>query len=232
MEIFKKICNSYTEIVFPSSCACCGLSTNSEVNSICSLCRQKRFESAGTAQTEILPASVSTVHSLWFFDKGGYLQDLLHQLKYHFMRNIGIELGTILGKDFLYQHSMSELDQIEKSDPLIIPIPLHVNKRRKRGYNQARALAEGVNRSTGWDLIKKGSIERIRKTKTQTGLTLEQRSENLKGAFRIADREVIKNRHCIIIDDVFTTGATTFELAKILYEVDAIQSGILTVARA
>lgn len=232
MEIFKKIYKSYAEIVFPPTCACCGLCTNSEVNSICSLCRQKRFENAGEASKDILPQSVSFVHTLWFFDKGGYLQDLLHQLKYHFMRNIGIELGTVLGKDFLHHHSKNELSLIEKSNPLIIPVPLHVNKRRKRGYNQARALAEGVSRSIGWDLIKKGSIERTRKTKTQTGLTLEQRSENLKGAFRIADREVIKNRHCIIIDDVFTTGATTFELAKTLYEINEIPPGILTVARA
>lgn len=232
MEIFKKIYKSYSEIVFPSTCACCGLSTSSEVNSICSLCRQKRFENAGSAAKDILPKSVSFVHTLWFFDKGGYLQDLLHQLKYHFMRGIGIELGSILGRDFLHQHSRSELDAIEKSKPLIIPVPLHIKKRRKRGYNQARALAEGVSQSTGWEIIKKGSIERTRKTKTQTGLTLEQRSKNLKKAFRISEPELIKNRQCIIIDDVFTTGATTFELVKTLYEVNEIQCGILTVARA
>ena len=75
-------------------------------------------------------------------------------------------------------------------------------------------------------------IERIRKTRTQTGLTLEQRSENLKDAFRITDTSLVENRICIIVDDVFTTGATTFELAKILYGVNKIPSGILTVARA
>ncbi len=232
MEIFKKIYQSYAEIVFPATCACCGLSTNSEVNSICSLCRQKRFENAGLAEKDILPQSVSSVHTLWFFDKGGYLQDLLHQLKYHFMRNIGIELGTILGKDFLHQYSRDQLDAIEQSNPLIIPVPLHIKKRKKRGYNQARALAEGVSRETGWKIIQKGSIERARKTKTQTGLTLEERSKNLKGAFRITEPSLIQNHHCIIIDDVFTTGATTFELAKTLHEVNQIPSGILTVARA
>lgn len=232
MEIFKKIYKSYAEIVFPPTCACCGLSTNSDVNSICSICRQKRFENAGSAAKEILPQSVLFVHTLWFFDKGGYLQDLLHQLKYHFMRGIGIELGGILGKDFLNQFSKRELTAIENSKPLIIPVPLHINKRRIRGYNQARALAEGVSRTTGWDIIKKGTVERTRKTKTQTGLTLEQRSKNLKDAFRISDPNLIKNRRCIIIDDVFTTGATTFELAKTLYEVNEISSGILTVARA
>lgn len=232
MEIIKKIYKSYAEIVFPHTCACCGLSTNSELNSICSLCKQNRFENAGQYTKDILPQSVSCVHTLWFFDKGGYLQDLLHQLKYHYMRGIGIELGGILGNDFLHHQSRVGLDSLEKSKPLIIPVPLHARKRRKRGYNQARALAEGVSRSTGWDLIKKGSIKRTRKTKTQTGLTLEERSSNLKGAFQITESDLIKGRQCIIIDDVFTTGATTFELAKMIYEANEIPSGILTVARA
>lgn len=232
MEIFKKIYKSYAEIIFPATCVCCGSSTNSEKNSICSLCRGKRFERAGSGEKDILPESVSFVHTLWFFDKGGYLQDLLHKLKYHFMRGVGIELGYLLGKDFLHQQSRKELDRIEGVNPIIIPVPLHVTKRRKRGYNQARALAEGVSRSTSWNIIRKGVVERIRKTKTQTGLTLEERAKNLKGAFRVTDPKLVRNRQCIIIDDVFTTGATTFELAKTLYEVNENSPGILTVARA
>lgn len=232
MEIFKKIYKSYAELIFPPTCACCGLSTNSDVNSICSICRQKRFENAGSATEEILPQSVFFAHTLWFFDKGGYLQDLLHQLKYHFMRVIGVELGGILGKDFLHHHTREQLDAIENTNPLIIPVPLHIKKKRKRGYNQSRALAEGVSDATGWEIIPKGSIKRTRKTKTQTGLTLEQRSENLKDAFLLTDPRLIEDRFCIIIDDVFTTGATTFELAKILNEVNNSSCGILTVARA
>lgn len=232
MEIIKKIYKSYAEIVFPPTCVCCGSPTNSDENSICSLCRRKRFESAASSEKNILPQFISLVHTMWFFDKGGYLQDLLHELKYHFMRGVGVELGSLLGKDFLHFCSRKELNKIEKLKPLIVPVPLHIHKKRKRGYNQARALAEGMRKSTGWKILKKGAIERTRKTKTQTGLTLEQRSKNLKGAFRITNSDLIKNRQCIIIDDVFTTGATTFELAKALYEVNGIPAGILTVARA
>jgi ComF family protein len=232
VEIFKKIYKSYTEVVFPPTCVCCGSSTNSDENSICSLCRGKRFESAGSARKEILPQSVAFVHTMWFFDKGGYLQDLLHKLKYHFMRGVGIELGYLLGKDSLHQQSTEELKYIDDLNPVIIPVPLHVKKRRKRGYNQARALAEGVSRSTGWNIIRKGAIKRTRKTKTQTGLTLEERSKNLKGAFQVTEPKLVQNRKCVVVDDVFTTGATTFELAKTLYEVNEVSSGILTVARA
>lgn len=232
MGIIKKIYKSYAEIVFPPVCVCCGSSTNSDKNSICSLCRLKRFESAATAAKDILPESVSLVHNMWFFDKGGYLQDLLHKLKYHFMRGVGIELGDLLGKDFLHHQTREELNRVDEFGPVIIPVPLYFKKRRKRGYNQARALAEGVSRSTGWNIIRKGAIERTRKTQTQTGLTLEERSRNLKDAFQVTDSKSVRNRQCIIIDDVFTTGATTFELAKTLYDVNRKPSIILTVARA
>ncbi|NBC65460.1 MAG: ComF family protein [Bacteroidetes bacterium] len=232
MEIFKKIYQSYTEVIFPHICVCCGSSTNSDENSICSLCRGKRFETAGSAKKEILPQSAAFVHTMWFFDKDSYLQDLLHKLKYHFMRGVGIELGYLLGKDFLHQHSKVELKSIDDLNPVIIPVPLHVKKRRKRGYNQARALAEGVSRSTGWNIISKGAIKRTRNTKTQTGLTSEQRSKNLKGAFQVTEPKSVLNRKCVLVDDVFTTGATTFELANTLFEVTKIPSGILTVARA
>ncbi|MDZ7717240.1 MAG: ComF family protein [Balneolaceae bacterium] len=232
MEIIKKICKSYAEVVFPPTCVCCGSSTKSDENSICSLCRLERFESAGAAEKNILPQSVLYVHNMWFFDKGGYLQDLLHKLKYHFMRGVGVELGSLLGKDFLQLQPGKELKRMDQIDPVIIPVPLYFKKRRKRGYNQARALAEGVRRSTGWAIIKKGTVKRIRKTQTQTGLTLEERSRNLKNAFQVTDSNSFRNRQCIIIDDVFTTGATTFELAKTLYKVNKKPSIILTVARA
>lgn len=232
MEIFKKIYQSLTEIAFPPTCVCCGTSTNSEERFICSLCRKDRFESAADAPAGILPDNIRFVDTMWYFDKGGYLQGLLHQLKYHYLRGVGVELGYLLGKDFLHRHSQDELDEMDLLNPVIVPIPLHPSKKRKRGYNQARALAEGVSKSTGWEVIPEEFVERIKKTKTQTGLNLKQRSDNLKSAFKITDPQFLKNRLTIIVDDVFTTGATTFELARALHKENGQHSGILTVARA
>lgn len=228
----KKIYQSYAEIVFPNTCVCCGISTNSEQMFICSMCRADRFEYADDIQQEILPADVAFVTTMWHFDKGGYLQNVLHQLKYHHLRGIGVELGYLLGKYFLSTISDDHLKDIPKKQPLLIPVPLHPSKRKKRGYNQARALAEGVSTSTGWEIIEKGRIRRIKKTKTQTGLNLNQRSENLRHAFEVTEKDLLKNRFAIIVDDVFTTGATTFELAGTISTYTEIQSGILTVARA
>ncbi len=169
---------------------------------------------------------------MWNFDKGGYLQDLLHKLKYHHLRGVGLELGYLMGTNFLHRHSQEELDGIHEAKPLIMPVPLHRSKKRKRGYNQARALGEGVAKSTGWEILKPGVIERIKKTKTQTGLNLKQRSENLRGVFRVTDSQPLKGRFPIIVDDVFTTGATTFELARVIHNLNEQSSGIMTVAKA
>lgn len=232
MEIFKKIYQSFGEIVFPPTCVCCGTSTNSEERFICSLCREDRFESVTDTPGNILPENIRFVNTMWYFDKGGYLQKLLHQLKYHYLRGVGIELGFLLGKDFLHRHARQNLDELYQLNPVIVPIPLHPSRKRTRGYNQARALAEGVSKSTGWELIPEQVVKRIKKTKTQTGLNLKQRSENLKGAFEIVNTDFLKNRTTIIVDDVFTTGATTFELARTIHKETGEQSGILTVARA
>lgn len=232
MQLFKKIYQTCAEIAFPPTCVCCGTSTNSEDRFICSLCRTQRFEYVENEQKDILPEAVHFVSTMWYFDKGGYLQDLLHQLKYHFMRGVGSELGYLAGNYFLKGISRAQLDEIRQMNPIIVPVPLHASKQRKRGYNQARALGEGVSKSTGWDLIEKGTIERIRKTKTQTGLNMKQRSENLRGAFQIKHSEAIKNRMALIVDDVFTTGATTFELAKTIHGESGHGTGILTMARA
>lgn len=169
---------------------------------------------------------------MWYFDKGGYLQALLHKLKYHHMRGIGLELGYLLGTNFLHKQTRDTLDDLNSKHPLLVPVPLHPSKKRKRGYNQARALAEGVGDATGWGVAEPGETERIKKTKTQTGLNLEQRSENLRGAFQVSSPNLFENRLPVIVDDVYTTGATTFELAKTIYKESGQKSGIMTVAKA
>ena len=81
-------------------------------------------------------------------------------------------------------------------------------------------------------MLDSGEVIRIRKTRTQTGLSSADRSKNVKGAFKIAREEVLQNRFPIIIDDVFTTGATTYELADVLLYGRKGKAGIVTVAKA
>ena len=86
--------------------------------------------------------------------------------------------------------------------------------------------------STGCTLINEKIVTRVKHTATQTGFTLEKRNKNIANAFEVVDRSVLNNVACLIIDDVFTTGATTFELADTLANAGVRKIGIATVAQA
>lgn len=101
-----------------------------------------------------------------------------------------------------------------------------------RGYNQAFYIAKGVAEVTNLKILPKDAVVRNRNTKTQTGFSLEKRRKNIQGAFTVSDPEVVKETVCVIIDDVFTTGATTFELSRVLKKAGSLDLLIATVAQA
>jgi len=226
-----KILEPYFELLFPVVCPCCGSSIQQSDKHLCNWCAKDRFEYSGVDPNLILPDSVKLQFSMWKFDKGGYLQQMLHNLKYNHLQSVGVDLGRILAEKFLTMHH-TQLDEIFRhADPIIVPVPLHKSKLRKRGFNQARALATGFAKKTGWQIIQKGTVLRVKKTKTQTGLSAEKRTGNLKNAFLVKEKIDIENKIPIIVDDVFTTGATTFELAGVLHK-NSSPVVIVTVAQA
>jgi len=120
---------------------------------------------------------------------------------------------------------------IDKSD-YIIPVPLHPKKLRMRKFNQSALLAHEISKKTGVKYIPEGLI-RIKNTTPQKGLNKKQRLENISGAFAIADDylDAFANKNILIIDDIFTTGATLNECARILKNAGALNVYILTIAR-
>lgn len=231
MRHLKKIFKSYQNIVFPQTCACCGSSTSEQNCYLCEWCKLDRFEKACADPGNFLPERIRFCFSMWYFDKGGYLQKLLHDLKYHHLKGVGVELGECLGRAFLHRLDSSMTEEFALAKPLLVPVPLYKSRQRKRGYNQARAMAEGVARVTSWPVARQGLIIRTKNTKTQTGLNSLERENNLAGAFEITDSAELQDKFPILIDDVFTTGSTTFEVAKTILKDDQ-KAGILTVAKA
>ncbi len=167
---------------------------------------------------------------MWKFDKGGYLQQLLHSLKYDHLKSVGIDLGTILGRTFLDSCTPELNEYFQQSAPVIVPVPIHKSKLRKRGYNQAEALARGFSTAVRWEVAEPRAVIRVKKTRSQTGLSTVQRAENIRGAFQLSDGGLFENRVPVIIDDVFTTGATVFELARVLQK-KSLPAVIVTAAK-
>lgn len=163
---------------------------------------------------------------------GGYdggLRDLIHLLKYQQVRPAAAVLGRMLGE---------VIQNIEVSMPAgtvaVVPVPLHRRKQGQRGFNQSELIARSalkcIGRPERFEMVN-GSLERTRETGSQIGLTRHQRRENLRGAFTVTEPARVANRQILIVDDVFTTGTTVSECARVLRRAGATGVWVATVAR-
>lgn len=221
-------------IFFPRVCILCGVNVPETGRLLCPFCLKEAFEDPNpyhfsSCNGIILPDEIVFQDALWTFDKGAKLQDLLHAIKYNGLSRLGKEIGYLLGSR-LQVHPFFERDNINKY--LLVPVPLHPLKLRQRGYNQARAISDGIHKKTGIEIVEYGNVIRSRYTTSQTGFNLDKRIRNVRGAFEILDEKILKDRKIIIIDDVFTTGATSFELASTCGNAGCNSIGILTIAQA
>ena len=112
----------------------------------------------------------------------------------------------------------------------IVPVPLHPRKQRHREFNQAEYLAAGLCRSVNVPVLRR-SLRRVKDTTTQTRLDAEARARNLHGAFAVHDPTVFAGKRLVILDDVFTTGATMNSCSKVLRKAGAKDVMALAVAR-
>jgi ComF family protein len=116
------------------------------------------------------------------------------------------------------------------SAEVVAPVPLHAQRLRERGYDQALLLAKELARRSNLSLGVR-LAERIRATSTQVGSSVHERAQNLRGAFA-AKAEEVQGRSVLLVDDVITTGATIREVAKALSDAGAKEVRVLAVARA
>jgi ComF family protein len=130
--------------------------------------------------------------------------------------------------------AMAGLDGCIGTSVLVVPVPLHQRKLHQRGFNQSEIIAKSALKlrhdKERFEFCA-NRLERRRETKSQIGLSSHQRRENLRGAFAVVEAERIKGREILLVDDVFTTGTTASECARVLRRAGASKVWVATVAR-
>ncbi len=116
-----------------------------------------------------------------------------------------------------------------KESDLIIPVPLHWQDEWRRGYNQTYLLAYQISRMTGIPILANRLIK-YKKIPSQTTLSGKERFKNVKGAFKVKNSKILEDKKVLLIDDVFTTGSTVNECAKVLRKAKVRQVDIITFA--
>jgi len=160
------------------------------------------------------------------------MREAIHALKYDRLHAVARGLGRMLAR------AIAQLADEAPGEMLVVPVPLHRTKYAERGFNQARSLAfhalgELRKSHPEWRLtLASSTLMRLRATESQFGLTPRQRRLNVRGAFEVSDPAAVTQKHVLIIDDIFTTGATARAAALALDRAGAASVWVATLARA
>ncbi len=214
------------ELVFPDNCLLCRQFLNSRhQRQLCPAC-------LATLVANPLPFAGQKSEGAFAFDQTWSVclynepaQRLLHAFKYNAKTSLSKTFVPLM-IDFIDRHHIP----VQKFE-FMMPIPLHPVKLRERGYNQSALLSLGISRHYGIAHAE-NVLTRQKRTQTQTELGAKQRWTNMQGAFKIKNPTDIKGRSFLLIDDLYTTGATVHHAAEALKAAGAARVGVLTLSIA
>ena len=226
----KQIVSDFAHLFFPANCEGCGSDTLMPNSALCVKCffNLPNTGHEKTAYNQIMQrlngrVPLQAAMAGYYFRKEGVLRTLIHELKYRDNQNVGIQLGRMLGKKLSESHHFDSVD-------MLMPIPLNRKRLRKRGYNQAQIICEGIIQTWKPLPIATNLLVRSVNTGTQTKLNRVERSKNVEGVFEIADPTAFIGKHIAIVDDVITTGSTIEAAANEIKKIKNTKISIIGVA--
>lgn len=218
--MLNSIYQSVMQFLFPSRCPSCRAYVEKE-GQWCSICLEEILRNKNLAYDAEVRRYISPIIAIGKYDKG--LKDLIHELKYQNDFSTLPYIHTLVNKvDAEWQFSRFDF---------VIPVPLYNTKLKKRGFNQVDKIF--LPWAKAHKLNYQDILIRTRSTKSQFQLNPAERSENLHNAFALKENISIKGCSCLLLDDIFTTGSTLKNCAKILREHGAAKvSGLVLASNA
>lgn len=233
--MWKWISNTGLDLLhlcYPRLCILCGEALVEGEKQICARCLcglsyagYRGLPDNPVAHLLIDKEKLVSATAYYRFEQGGRVQRLIHSLKYYGNKELGYMLGRsaaleLLAADASFYHAQ-----------LLLPVPLHPRKYRKRGYNQSEWIARGI--ASVLDIpVCTTAIRRNVMGDSQTGKTVYNRWTNVADVFSVSDPEQIKGKYVVLVDDVVTTGATAGTCIDALSSVEGIQVGFFALSAA
>lgn len=227
-KTFREILHDFISLFFPRYCLACKRALLTQERWLCTSCfadlPQTHYHlHANNPVAQKLYGKVPATYAmaLYKFRVGSPVQHLIHQLKYGGQPAIGEVLGRLYGTQLAQKAWESPFD-------CIVPVPLHPDRLRQRGYNQSDYFAKGMAALLNIPWYSQ-CIKRSKNTNPQTKKSKIERLENLMEAFVVIDTLSIQDKHVLVVDDVITTGATLEACALPILAAGAREISVATI---
>lgn len=226
----KGLFKNLLRLFFPEACVVCGDGLLEEEIGICLYClyrlpKTNNYKIKDNSAEIFMAGRIpfERIATFCIYSKGGVLQPLIHNLKYHNRKDIGTLLGHLFAEDLLESKFLEPID-------LIVPVPLHPKRLRSRGYNQSEIIAKGISDITSIPILK-GNLVRLIYNPTQTKILKNQRWDNVKDIFEVKDTTLFENKHLLLVDDVITTGSTIEACGIALQKCNSLKLSVATIGQ-
>ncbi len=231
MSYIYDLWDDFISLLFPRLCYACGNHLMRNEYLICTECyvviprtNYHAIQDNPVAQLFWGRCLIERAAAFSYYNKGSRIRNLIHNLKYKGIREIGYELGRIYGQSLKSSGFICDID-------LIIPVPLHPVKKRIRGFNQSETISRGIADITMLP-VDVNSLARIMVSATQTKRSRYDRWTNVEGIFQVIDPQNIIGKHVLLVDDVITTGSTIESCTNELLKVEGVKVSVVALAFA
>lgn len=226
----KEIKDSFLQLLFPHVCSGCGSDMLSKESVLCMRCIDAmpetnfEFHAGNPVEKKFWgQLQLEQATSQYYFTRESLMQHLMHQFKYRGNKELALQLGKMMGES-LKKSNRFPVDAL-------IPLPLFPAKEKRRGYNQATVLCEGIAESLQVPVLK-DAVVRSQHTDTQTRKGRIERWQNMEGKFVLAKPGMVENKKLLLVDDVVTTGATLEACGSVLLAGTNVKLSIATLCSA